>query len=117
MLLYNDSIINVDLVNEKLETEHHRVEFSKLMRSASLVLSLSFLLSAIANYVLVLKIVKAAPGTPLFIQQLGHMHALHWPVVVIPSTLILMFCLWRLLKGLEKLTGLPQEQILNTDKK
>jgi len=48
---------------------------------------------------------------------LGRMHGLSWPVIVIPSTLILFFALWRLLKGLEKLTGLAQDQILNTQAK
>ncbi len=116
-LLYNDQVINVDLVEEKLETEHHRIEFQKLLKQASQILSVSFLLSAIANYTMAYKIVKADPGTPIFNEQLARLHALHWPVVVLPSTALLMFCLWRLLKGLEKLTGLPQDQILNTEKR
>ena len=116
-LLYNENVINIDLVDSKLETEHHRVEFQKLMRNASIVLSLSFLLSAILNYALAHIVLKSAPGTPEFVAELGRMHGLSWPVIVIPSTLILFFALWRLLKGLEKLTGLAQDQILNTQAK
>ena len=116
-LLYNENVINVDLVDERLETAHHRTEFNKLLRNASIVLSLSFLLSAILNYVLAHIVLKSHPGTPEFNNELGRMHYLSWPVIVVPSTLILFFALWRLLKGLEKLTGLPQNEILNTQAK
>jgi fumarate reductase subunit C len=116
-LLYNENIINVDLVDSKLESEEHKRRFKILMRDASIVLSLSFLLSAILNYVLAHVVLKSQPGTPIFNEELGRMHYLSWPVIVVPSTLILFFALWRLLKGLEKLTGLAQDQILNTQAK
>ncbi len=116
-LLYNENVINVDLVDRKLETDNHRSEFKKLMRDASIVLSLSFLLSAILNYALAHIVLKSKPGTPEFVEELGRMHFLSWPVIVVPSTLILFFALWRLLKGLEKLTGLAQDEILNTQAK
>ena len=116
-LLYNENVINVDLVEQKLESEHHKSEFQKLMRNASIVLSLSFLLSAILNYSLAYIILKSEPGTPAFNEELGRMHYLSWPIIVVPSTLILFFALWRLLKGLEKLTGLAQDEILNTQAK
>ncbi|MBC7658795.1 MAG: MFS transporter [Chitinophagaceae bacterium] len=116
-LLYNENVINVDLVDSKLESEHHRSEFGKLMRNASIVLSLSFLLSAILNYTLAHIVLKSHPGTPEFNAELAKMHYLSWPIIVVPSTLILFFALWRLLKGLEKLTGLPQDEILNTQPK
>ncbi|RYZ58193.1 MAG: MFS transporter [Proteobacteria bacterium] len=116
-LLYNENVINVDLVDSKLESEEHKRQFKILMRNASIVLSLSFLLSAILNYVLAHIVLKSQPGTPVFNEELGRMHYLSWPVIVVPSTLILFFALWRLLKGLEKLTGLAQDEILNTQAK
>lgn len=116
-LLYNENVINVDLVDSKLESEDHKRQFKILMRNASIVLSLSFLLSAILNYVLAHIVLKSQPGTPVFNEELGRMHYLSWPVIVVPSTLILFFALWRLLKGLEKLTGLAQDEILNTQAK
>lgn len=115
-LLYNENIIAVDKVDARLESTHHREEFKKLMRNASIILSLSFLVSAILNYVLAFVVLTHAPGTPEFNADLGRMQYLSWPVIVVPSTLILFFALWRLLTGLEKLTGLKREEILNTQK-
>jgi hypothetical protein len=45
------------------------------------------------------------------------MHALSWPVIVIPSMAIMMFALFRLMKGIKELTGLEMEQVLKTQEK
>ncbi len=116
-LLYNENVIAVDKVEARLETTHHKDEFQKLMRNSSLLLALSFLISAILNYVLAVAVLKSQPGTPEFNSELANMQLLSWPVIVIPSTLILFFALWRLLKGLKKLTGMETEEILNTQSK
>lgn len=116
-LLYNENVIAVDKVDARLESTHHRAEFKKLMRNASIVLSLSFFVSAVLNYVLAFIVLKSPPGTQQFNEELGRMQYLSWPVIVIPSTLILFFALWRLLKGIERLTGLKAEEILNTQPK
>jgi hypothetical protein len=52
------------------------------------------------------------PDTPEFNEQLGKMTWMSWPVIVVPSMAIMMIALWRLLKGLEKLSGLTVEKIL-----
>jgi hypothetical protein len=116
-LLYNENVIAVDKVEARLESTQHREEFQRLMRSSSIILSLSFLVSAVLNYALAFAVLKSAPGTPEFNAELGKMQALSWPVIVLPSTLILFYALFRLLRGLEKLTGLKKEEILTTQQK
>ncbi len=116
-LLYNENVIAVDKVDARLESAHHREEFQKLMRSSSIILSLSFLVSAVLNYVLAFVVLKSQPGTAEFNSELGQMQALSWPVIALPSSLILIFALFRLLKGIEKLTGLKRDEILNTQQK
>ncbi len=116
-MLYNENIIAVDKVDAKLETTNHRAEFQKLMVSSSVILSCSFLVSAVLNYVLAFVVLKSSPGTTEFNQELGKMQMLSWPVIVVPSTVILIFALWRLLKGLQELTGLTRDEILNTQPK
>jgi intracellular septation protein A len=116
-LLYNDAIINVDLVESRLETTHHKESFERLMVQSSYLLAGSFLISAILNFVLARVILTSATGTPEFNEQLGKMNALSWPVIVIPSMAIMMFALYRLMKGIKDLTGLEAEDILKAHEK
>jgi hypothetical protein len=41
------------------------------------------------------------------------MTALSYPVIVIPSLLVMMIAVWMLVRGLKTLTGLEMEQILS----
>ncbi len=116
-VLYNDSIINVDLVEARLESHHQKSGFEKLLEQSSYLLAGSFLLSAILNFTLARYLLVGSPGTPEFNEQLGKMHAMSWPVIALPSTAILMFALWRLMKGIESLTGLTMEEVLKNHEK
>lgn len=116
-LLYNDTIINVDLVESRLESTHHKESFERLLAQSSYLLAGSFLISAILNFVLAQVLLKSPTGTPEFNEQLGKMHALSWPVIVVPSMAIMMFALYRLMKGIKDLTGLETEQVLKAHEK
>lgn len=113
-LLYNDQIINIDRVEEKLTTGPMRIQLDSLLRQASFLIAASLLLSSILNYGLARYLLVSAPGTPEFNAELGRMNYLSWPVIAVPSTLIVAIALIRLLKGLSSLTGLHQDEILNT---
>ncbi|MCX6128360.1 MAG: MFS transporter [Proteobacteria bacterium] len=113
-LLYNDAIINVELVESKLQSEHHKAAFEKLLTQASFLLAGSFVVSAGLNFTLAHIILHSPTGSAEFNAELGKMHALSWPVIVVPSMAIMMFALWRLMKGIKDLTGLQTEQVLKT---
>jgi hypothetical protein len=82
------------------------------MKGSSHLLALSFFLSAGLNYGLARLIITGQPGTELFVQQLAKMHWASLGGAVLPSMGMMMYALWRLLKGLEKLTGLTLDEIL-----
>ena len=113
-LLFNDAIININLVREKLTDLHNELAFEDLLARASYLLAASFFLSSALNFVLAKVLLTAEPGSIGFNEQLGKMTALSWPVIVLPSTLIMGIALWQLVKGLKKLTGLELEEILKT---
>lgn len=116
-LLYNDAIINVDLVESRLQSTHHKESFERLMVQSSYLLAGSFLISAILNFVLARVLLTSPTGTAEFNEQLGKMNALSWPVIVVPSMAITMFALYRLMKGIKDLTGLEAEEILKAAEK
>lgn len=113
MVLYNDRIINVDAVEAALDSRGSREGFSKLMFNTTLVLAGSFIVSSILNFALAMWILKSPAGTPQFNEELGRMTALSYPVIVLPSLLVMMVAVWMLIRGLKHLTGLEMEQILS----
>ena len=52
-----------------------------------------------------------------FNAELGKMNALSWPVIAIPSTIIMMVALWKLITGLTHLTGLKLEDMMHEPQK
>jgi hypothetical protein len=117
LILYNDRVINVDAVEQALDTRGTRSGFGKLMVQTTFILACSFTLSAILNFFLALHILTAPAGTPEFASQLGRMTAMSFPVIVVPSMIVMMIAVWLLVRGLKGLTGLEMEQILSDQKK
>ena len=113
LILYNDRIINIDAVETALDVRGSRSGFSRLMTHTTLVLAVSFVVSSILNFALAVWILKSPAGTPQFNEELGRMTALSYPVIVIPSLLVMMVAVWMLIRGLKTLTGLEMEQILS----
>lgn len=115
-LLFNDQVIDVPRVTAALEERGRRTEFEQLLRRASIWLALAFLGSAVVNFFLARYILRSPPATPEFNAELGRMHLLVWPVIVIPSMAVMMFVFWRLVNGLTALTGLKTDEIFHAEK-
>lgn len=112
--LYNDKIIRVRDVDAALERRGNRTAFDRTLVNASWMLAASFFLSAGLNFVLAKLIVKSQPGTTAFNEELGRMTALSYPVIVVPSMIIMVAALWYLFHRIKRLTDLDLEQILKT---
>ncbi len=116
-LLYNPQVIDVEKVDAQLRLRGAQTEFAGLMRRSTGLLSLAFFLSAGLNYLLARHLLTGPPGTELFNGQLAKMHLLSWPVIVLPSTAMMLVVLWRLLGGIRSLTGLELEAIFRPPEK
>jgi hypothetical protein len=112
MLLYNERVINIPLVDRVLTEKQAHSGFQGLMVRTTLVLAMSFVISAILNFALAIYILKSPAGTPEFNEELGRMTALSYPVIVVPSLIVMMLAVWTLVRGIKKLTGLELNQIL-----
>jgi hypothetical protein len=113
-VLYNDKIIDVETVNAKLILSNNLSEFNKLLVVTTWLLAASFILSSVLNFVLAVVILKSPTGTPEFNKELAEMTALSYPVIAVPSMVVTMFALWKMLSGIKKLTGLEIETIFKT---
>ena len=53
------------------------------------------------------------PGTTAYTEELGRMTALSYPVIVIPSMVLLIAALWYLFSQIGKITGEDIERFIN----
>lgn len=110
--LYNDMIIDTAKIEAQLAANNNQAKLERALLQATLMLAASFFLSAILNYVLAKIIVTAQAGSALFNDQLGTMNLLSYPVIVLPSMVILVAALVILFNQIKKITGLALEDIL-----
>lgn len=114
-IFYNDQIIDVAKIDARLAERNQAEAFAALMRRTSVWLALAFIATAPLNFFLARYVLRSPPGTPEFNAELGRMHVLVWPVVAIPSMIVMMFLFWHLVKGLSALTGLTTDEIFHAE--
>lgn len=115
-VLYNDQVIDVPRVDAALAARGETAAFERLLSNASLGLAASFLLSAVLNYGLARYLLKSPSNTPEFNEELGRLNFLSWPVIVLPTMVVTMIVLYRLMTGLTRLTGLEFDEIFRGGK-
>jgi len=112
MLLYNEQIIDTERVDRVLSERGQTASLDALLRQVSWILAVSFLASGVVNFVMARWLVTATSGTPEFNDQVGKLHLIEWPVITLPFLGVMMWCLFRFLKTLSRLTDLTQDELL-----
>lgn len=111
-LLYNPSIMRTDRVDEALKARGNQQQFQKRLDRANLFFAGTFFFSAIANYVLAKLIVTSDSGTEAFNNELGRMTLLSYPVIAIPSIIMMLAIFYYVWRTISKLTDLTLEQVI-----
>ncbi len=110
--LYNDKIMQVDKVHTALEKFGNVAAFERVLTYASYMLAGSFFLSSMLNYILAKVVLVSQPGTEAYNAELGKMTALSFPVITIPSMIVMIIALFYLFRNITRLTHLKWEEIL-----
>lgn len=113
-IVYNDTIMDIEKVENALKINGNRNAFEKLLSRCTFLVSGSFLLSSILNFTLAKILIKSPTGTQAFTEELGTMTAWSYPVIAIPCTVVMIGALLYLFQGIKKLTGLEFEEVLNS---
>ncbi|MEA1988339.1 MAG: VC0807 family protein [Pseudomonadota bacterium] len=111
-LIYNPVVLNVEKIEQKLKEGDNFAKFEKRLLNATYFLAGTFGFSAVMNYLLAKWVVTSPTGSAAFNEELGQMTLLSYPVIAIPSMLMMMaifYYLWRTIHGM---TGLPLEEIM-----
>ena len=111
-LLYNPKVLNVDKVHEQLERNGQTAHFETRLLRATYFLSVTFFFSSFMNYVLAKWIVNSPAGSEAFNAELGRMTLLSYPMIAIPSMVMMMAIFYYLWKTIHGLTGLRLEDIV-----
>ncbi len=109
--IYNSELLDIDKIESKLSSQKAKIRLSNTFNRANIFLACSFFFSAILNYVLAKIIVRSMPGTIQFNEEIGRMTMLSFPVIALPSVLILMIILWYVFSTLKNLTQLSSDEL------
>lgn len=110
-LLFNDALVNVEKIETSLKENNQEKALDKLLKKCTWMVTASFILSAILNFILARVFIQNETGTQAFTEELGKMTAWSYPVIALPCTIVMMLALWSLFKGIKGLTGLEIEDI------
>jgi intracellular septation protein A len=113
-LLFNPAIMDVEKIRQKLEENGSADVFEKRLMTATYLVAGSFAFSATMNYILAKWLVTSPAGTPEFNEELGRLTLYSYPMIALPSMIMMMgvfYFLWRTIRGL---TGLDLEEVMAT---
>ncbi|HSQ73218.1 MAG TPA: VC0807 family protein [Rubrivivax sp.] len=114
VLVFNPTLFDVDRVHAALEERRNVVPFDLRLRTGTLLLAGTFFFSSIMNYLLARWVVTSPAGTEAFNEELGRLTLLSYPVIAIPSMLMMMALMFWLARGAKTLTGLSLTDMLRS---
>lgn len=111
--ILNGDVLDTDKLYQALAEQQNTLRFERKLTQAGYLVSASFFLSSALNYILAKVILVSPPGTTAFNEELGRMTWLSYPVIVLPSMLVLFFAIWFIFSSISKLTGRELDSFLN----
>ncbi|MCT6698281.1 VC0807 family protein [Rheinheimera sp. 4Y26] len=111
-MLENAQLLNMEKLQAALAKTNNTEAFEQKMNVTNHLLAGSFFVSSLLNYLLAKWILVSPPGTTAYNEELGRMTALSYPVIALPSMVLMMAALWYLFSQIGKLTGEDVENFL-----
>lgn len=111
--LLSSELLNSDLLYKTLTEQNNIEPFEQQLKKATYLVAASFFLSSALNYFLAKIILVSPTGSSAFNEELGRMTWLSYPVIVLPSMVILAFAIFAVFKSIAKLTGQEIDTFLN----
>jgi hypothetical protein len=112
ILVFNPSLFDVERVEQALQERGTRVAFELRLRTGTWLLACTFFFSATMNFVLARWIVTSPGGTEAFNAELGRLTLLSYPVIALPSMVMMVALMFWLARGAKQLTGMDLGQML-----
>lgn len=113
-MLYNHTVLNVDKIHDALVEKGNEGVFEARLQRASYYFSGTFFFSAVMNYIIAKWIVTSPSGTTAFNEELGRMTLVSYPMIAIPSMVMMMAIFYYLWRTIRRLTGFTLDEVLAT---
>lgn len=108
-----EQIFDLEKLMGIFREKNEETTFVNKLSRAGIWLSGTFFLSAFLNFVLAVVILKGEPGSVEFNESLGKMTALSFPVISVPTLIMMGFIIYDLVKTIKSYTNLEIEDYLN----
>ncbi|MBK1789856.1 VC0807 family protein [Persicirhabdus sediminis] len=113
VFLYNPDFFNIPKIEKTVRAKGADSEYNKLIFTGTLLLSGSFFISSAMNYFLAMYLLNGNTGSQeVFNEAVGKLTAWGFAVIGLPMMVILMITMWKLVSGLQRMTGMDNEEIL-----
>ena len=115
--LYSDSLFDINKIEKKVAELGKETEYRKVILDATLLFAGSFLLSTLMNFGMAMWFLgdldhTAPDARELYNAQVAKVTGWGFVVIGVPIMLFLFLTLRKLLKGLHRVTGLEDEQLM-----
>ncbi|MEN8138593.1 MAG: VC0807 family protein [Bacteroidota bacterium] len=111
--IYTNELLDTDRIEVIISGEGLKSELNSTLKNANLLLASSFIFSAVLNYFLAKIIVQSMPGTIEFNEEVGKMTMLSFPVIAVPSIIIMIFIFRYMLSSIKRMTQLSTNEIFS----
>jgi len=108
------SLLDFQRIEAILIKKKKQTEFTQIMVRSSYLLSSSFFVSSLLNFLLASIIVKSPSGTAAFNEEIGFLTAISYPVIALPCMIILGGSVWYVVSALKKITHLSFADMLHS---
>lgn len=110
-ILLNDTVLNLPQINERLQENGKTEAFERCLMSSNYLFASTFAFSSAMNYFLATWIVTSPAGTAAFNEELGKMTLYSYPMIAIPSMLMMFGIFYYIWRQVRAMTSLETEQI------
>lgn len=112
-LVLNDTVLNLALINQRLKENGKTDAFERCIMSSNYLFASTFAFSSAMNYFLATWIVTSPSGTAAFNEELGKMTLYSYPMIAIPSMLMMFGIFYYIWRQVRAMTSLETEQIFH----
>ncbi|MCK6262998.1 MFS transporter [Vibrio sp. ZSDE26] len=112
-VIFNDTLLNLPLIKERLAKAGNEAAFERCLKVSNYLFASTFAFSSVMNYFLATWIVTSPAGTTAFNEELGKLTLYSYPVIAIPSMLMMFGIFYYLWRQIRSMTSLETEQIFN----
>ncbi|EPA0509229.1 VC0807 family protein [Vibrio alginolyticus] len=112
-LVLNDTVLNLALINQRLKENGKIDAFERCLMSSNYLFASTFAFSSAMNYFLATWIVTSPSGTAAFNEELGKMTLYSYPMIAIPSMLMMFGIFYYIWRQVRAMTSLETEQIFH----